>query len=274
MDLDYHGRPDLSERLVRTYARAAGDPQVLELIDFYKCYRAAVRGKVEGFKLTQPEVRLAERRQAREAARRYFRLACRYAAGQPPPAIIITCGLVATGKTAIARALGEALDAPVISSDVVRKELAGLTPEEHRFEPFERGIYSPAFTARTYDAMLERGRTLLAQGHSAVLDATFGRRDQRQKARALAEEMGARFLCLECQAEEAVIRRRLGERLRTGGDASDARPEIYEAQVQVFEPVTEPAPHEHLLLDCGRPLGQCLLEARRLVEERLAPPSP
>jgi hypothetical protein len=86
--------------------------------------------------------------------------------------------------------------------------------------------------------------------------------------------MGARFLCLECRAEEAVIRRRLDERLRTGGDASDARPEIYEAQIQVFEPVTELAPHEHLSLDCGRPLGQCLLEARRLVEERLAPPSP
>ena len=176
MDLDYHGRPDLSERLVQTYSRAAGDPQVLELIDFYKCYRAAVRGKVEGFRLTQPEVRPAERREARQAARAYFRLACRYAAAQPPPALIITCGLVATGKTAIARALGETLDAPVISSDVVRKELAGLEPEERRFEPFERGIYSPAFTARTYDAMLERGRALLAQGRSVLLDATFGRR--------------------------------------------------------------------------------------------------
>jgi len=272
MDLDYHGRPDLSERLVQTYARAAGDRQALQLIDFYKCYRAAVRGKVEGFRLTQPEVRPTERHQARQAARTYFRLACRYAAVQPPPALIITCGLVATGKSAIAHALGEALDAPVISSDVVRKELAGLAPQEHRFEPFERGIYSPDFTARTYDAMLERGRGLLAEGRSVLLDATFGRRDQRQRARALAEEMGARFLCLECRAEEAVIRRRLAERLRTGGDASDARPEIYEAQVQVFEPVTELPPHEHAAVDCGRPLAHCLLEARRLVDERLAPP--
>jgi len=273
MDLEYHGRPDLSERLVRTYARAAGDAQALELVDFYKCYRAAVRGKVEGFRLTQPEVRPTERRQARQAARAYFRLACRYAAAQPPPVLIITCGLVASGKTAIARALGEALDAPVISSDVVRKELAGLSPEEHRFEPFERGIYSPAFTARTYDAMLERARGLLAEGRSVLLDGTFGRRDQRQKARGLAEEMGGRFVCVECRAEEAVIHRRLAERLRTGGDASDARPEIYEAQLQVFEPVTDLRPHEYVSLDCARPLGQCVLEARRLVDERLAPPT-
>jgi predicted kinase len=273
MDMDHHGRPDLSDRLVQTYSRAAGDPQVLALIDFYKCYRAAVRGKVEGFRLTQPEVRPAERREARQAARAYFRLACRYAAAQPPPALIITCGLVATGKTAVARSLGEALDAPVISSDVVRKELAGLSSGEHRFEPFERGIYSPAFTASTYDTMLERGRALLAQGRSVLLDATFGRLDQRQKARTLAEEMGARFVCVECRAEEAAIRRRLAERLRAGGDASDARPEIYEAQVQVFEPITELLPHEQVSLDCDRPLGQCVLEARRLVGERLAPPA-
>jgi hypothetical protein len=121
--------------------------------------------------------------------------------------------------------------------------------------------------------MLERARGLLAQGRSVLLDATFGRRDQRQKARALAEEMGARFVCVECRAEEAVIRQRLAERLRTGGDASDARPEIYEAQIQVFEPVTELPPHEYVSLDCARPLGQCVLEARRLVNERLAPPA-
>jgi hypothetical protein len=273
MDLDYHGRPDLSERLAQTYARAADDPQALQLIDFYKCYRAAVRGKVEGFRLTQPEVRPADRREARQAARAYFRLACRYAAAQPPPALIITSGLVATGKSAIARALADALNAPVFSSDVVRKELAGLEPEEHRFEPFERGIYSPAFTARTYDAMLERGRALLAQGRSVILDATFGRLDQRGKAQTAAREVGARFLCLECRAEEATIRRRLAERLRTGGDASDARAEIYEAQVQVFEPITELPPHEHLTLDCGRPLAQCVRDALRLVDERLAPPA-
>ena len=106
-----------------------------------------------------------------------------------------------------------------------------------------------------------------------MLDATFGRLDQRQKARALAEEMGARFVCVECRAEEATIRRRLAERLRAGGDASDARAEIYEAQVQVFEPVTELPAHEHIALDCNRPLGQCVLEARRLVDERLAPPA-
>ena len=274
MDLDFRGRPDLAGALVQRYARAAADPEVLDVIDFYKCYRACVRGKVEGFKLNQAEVSAEDKEQARSLARRYFRLACQYAAEQPPPVLLITCGLVATGKTALAQALGEAAGMPVISSDVVRKELAGLAPSERRFESFGRGIYSPRFSERTYKALLERARAALAEGRSVIVDATFAQRRHRQRARGLAQAMGARFLCLECRAEEEVIRQRLEERLQAGGDASDARWEIYEAQKQVFEPLEELPPAEHMVLDCDRTLAQCLEETRRELERRLAPPSP
>jgi len=273
MDLDLHGRSDLASVLVQRYAQAAADPQVLDIIDFYKCYRACVRGKVEGFKLGQAEVSAEEKEEARAAARRYFRLACQYAAGQPPPLLLITCGLVATGKTELAQGLGKAADMPVVSSDVVRKELAGLVPTERRFESFSRGIYSPRFTQRTYKALLERARLALAEGRSLIVDATFAQRRHRQRVRELAQKMGARFLCLECRAGEEAIRQRLEGRLRTGRDASDARWETYEAQKQVFQPVTELPADEHMVVDCDRSLAQCLEEARRELERRLAPPS-
>jgi len=273
MDLDFRDRPDLASVLVQRYARAAADPEVLNVIDFYKCYRACVRGKVEGFKLNQAEISAEEKEQARSLARRYFRLACQYAAQEPPPLLLITCGLVATGKTALAQALGEAAGMPVISSDVVRKELAGLAPRERRFEPFGRGIYSPRFSERTYKALLERARAALAEGRSVIVDATFGQRRHRQRARELAQAMGARFLCLECRAEERVIRQRLEERLRAGRDASDARWETYEAQKQVFEPLAELPPAEHMVVDCDEPWARCVEETRRELERRLAPPS-
>lgn len=273
MDLDFRDRPDLASALVQRYARAAADPEVLDVIDFYKCYRACVRGKVEGFKLNQAEVSAEEKEQARSAARRYFRLACQYAAGQPPPLLLITCGLVATGKTMLAHALGDAADMPVFSSDMVRKELAGLAPRERRFEPFGRGIYSQRFSQRTYKALLDRARAALAEGRSVIVDATFAQRRYRQKARELARAMGARFLCLECQAEEGVIRQRLEERLRAGRDASDARWEIYEAQKQVFQPVTELPPAEHMVVECDEPWARCVEQTRRELERRLAPPS-
>jgi predicted kinase len=273
MDLDFRGRPDLADVLVQRYARAAADPEILDVIAFYKCYRACVRGKVDSFRLAQAEVGADEKERARSAAHRYFRLACRYAAEQPPPLLLITCGLVATGKSVLAQGLGEAAGMPVISSDVVRKELAGLAPRERRLEPFGRGIYSARFSVRTYKALLERARQALTEGRSVIVDATFAERRYRRRARDLAQAMGARFLCLECRADEGVIRERLEERLQAGRDASDARWEIYEAQKRVFEPPTEFPPDEHLAADCSQSPARCLAEARRELERRLAPPS-
>ena len=262
-------RSDLAEALVRRYAELADDADLLAVIDFYKCYRACVRGKVESFRLSQPEVSVEEKEQAREAARRYFALAVEYASRRPPPVLVVTCGLVASGKSAVARALGEATATPVLSSDVVRKELAGLPPRERRVETSGNGIYYQRVNDRTHRVLLDVAREALDAGRSIIIDATFGQRRYRQRARDLARKMGARFLCVVCRAGEGVIRRRLEERLRAGRDASDARWEIYEAQKQVFELVDELPPAEHLALDCGRPIAQCVAEASR----RLGPVS-
>jgi hypothetical protein len=74
MDLDYHGHPDLSQRFVQTYQEASGDWELSQLIDFYKCYRAYVRGKVESFKLDDPHISEEEKRGILAIARRYFEL--------------------------------------------------------------------------------------------------------------------------------------------------------------------------------------------------------
>ena len=79
MDLDYHGREDLSEHLIRTYINKSGDQDLSLLLDFYKCYRAYVRGKVESFRLDDPHIPEAEKTGALKRARKYFKLAHQYA---------------------------------------------------------------------------------------------------------------------------------------------------------------------------------------------------
>jgi len=79
MDLDYHGRDDLSEHLIRTYIEKSEDRELSLLLDFYKCYRAYVRGKVESFRLDDPHIPEAEKRGALNRAKNYFDLAWRYA---------------------------------------------------------------------------------------------------------------------------------------------------------------------------------------------------
>ncbi len=78
MDLDYHRHPDLSQHFVRSYQEASGDQELEQLIDFYKCYRAYVRGKVESFKLDDPHISEEEKRTILAIARRYFERAESY----------------------------------------------------------------------------------------------------------------------------------------------------------------------------------------------------
>jgi aminoglycoside phosphotransferase family enzyme len=79
MDLDYHDRQDLSEHLIRAFIGESGDHELVEVLDFYKCYRSYVRGKVESFRLDDPNIPEREKTQALKRAQKYFSLAHRYA---------------------------------------------------------------------------------------------------------------------------------------------------------------------------------------------------
>jgi aminoglycoside phosphotransferase family enzyme len=78
MDLDYHSRQDLSEHLIRAFIGESGDQELIEVLDFYKCYRAYVRGKVESFRLDDPHIPEEEKKEALKRAQKYFGLAHRY----------------------------------------------------------------------------------------------------------------------------------------------------------------------------------------------------
>jgi predicted kinase len=271
MDLDYRGRPDLADEFVERYVEASGDGDLRAIIDYYKCYRACVRGKVEGFRTSQPEVPVSERRAAKRAARRYFALASRYAASMPPAVLVITCGLTGTGKSTLVRRLEEEGGFEVLSSDVLRKRLAGLESSEHRYEPFQRGIYAEAFTDRdsTYDALLADAGRALGAGRSVIVDASFVRRVYRKKAARLARESGAQFVCLLFEADD-TIKRRLARRLREGRDASDGRMLVYRGQRRTFQRPSE-VPEERLVaLDSTKRVSSQLRVVRETIR-RLSP---
>jgi len=79
MDLDRYQQAGLSRHLVNTYVGLSHDEELLKLLDFYKCYRAYVRGKVESFKLDDPYIPEEEKARMLTAAQSYFRLAKSYA---------------------------------------------------------------------------------------------------------------------------------------------------------------------------------------------------
>jgi len=234
MDLDRHGRRDLSQAFADAYVEASGDPGTAALMGFYKCYRAFVRGKVEGFKLGDPLIHEKAKQEARRLARRYFLLAKGYSTGSGT--LVIMVGLAGSGKSTAAAEAAELLSGTLLSSDNTRKKLAGVGPDEQVYVPFGVGIYSNEWNERTYAAMMDAAAPVLASGGCAILDASFLRRHQRQLAYELARKNGAWALVIECNAPEEILRERLVRRVEEGA-VSDGRPEILDGQLRVFESI-------------------------------------
>ena len=246
MDLEYRGRPDLASAFTDHYMEKAADADLPDVLPYYAHYNACVRGQVESFLLDAPTVPGAQKRAAARRARRYFELACRYAESLPPAMLVITCGLAGTGKSNIARKLGRQLDAAVLASDVVRKEMVGMDARERVLDEYRGGLYSAEMTDRTYEALFDAAREQLMAGRSVVLDASFTRREHRRAAARLARETGAQYACVEVSAAENAIRERLAGRLKRGRDASDARWDIYVQQRRRFQRPSE-VPRERLI---------------------------
>jgi hypothetical protein len=253
MDLDHYGRADLARSFVSAYLAESRDTELRKLLNFYQCYRAYVRGKVESFKLDDPYIAPAEKRHTLEIASSYFDLANSYIRSRP--VLFITTGLVGTGKTFLAQALAKRLGLVVISSDVTRKKLASIPITEHRFEEFDTGIYSPEFSRKTYDKIFSEAKAILSDGGSVILDASFIKAEERLKAKGLAEEMDADFLIIECTLDEESIKQRLAQR-REQETTSDGRWEIYQPQKKAFDPVIEVSSQKHAIIDTSKPVAE------------------
>ncbi len=78
MDLDHYRRADLSRSFVTAYISRSRDKELEQLLNFYKCYRACVRGKVGSFQLDDPHISEEEKARALSVAESYFELAESY----------------------------------------------------------------------------------------------------------------------------------------------------------------------------------------------------
>jgi hypothetical protein len=78
MDLEFHRREDLAKHFIDKYIEFSKDKKLSGVLPFYKCYRAYVRAKVTGFKLSDPNISEREKKIARNLTKRYFNLAYAY----------------------------------------------------------------------------------------------------------------------------------------------------------------------------------------------------
>ncbi len=262
MDLRYREHAALAERFLRTYARESGDFDLYHVVDFFVSYRAAVRAKVAAIAAGEAEIAAGQRARAAESAQRHLLLAREALRPRPPGPLVLVCGVVGTGKSTAAAEIADTLGGAVVSSDRVRKQLAGLPPTAHPSGAEQRALYARDTTVRVYARLLEHAAPVLGSGRAAVLDATWSLREDRAAALALAEERGVPVLLVEVRCARGVVLARLATRAASGRDPSDAGPERYDASVASFEAPDEWPAQRRLEIDTEPPGWKEALRSR------------
>jgi len=239
MDLDFHGRPQLEHRLISNMARHLEDDELFRLMDFYKCYRAFVRGKVTGIQLQDADFPTEERKNHEATARQYFNLAGRYAVLGSKPVAIIVMGRIGTGKSTVRKKLSRLFGIPAYSSDRIRKLLAGLPPEQASPQEIHSYLYSQEMSEETYEKLYEKSIEELKHHRSVVLDATFSRREKRLDLVKRLDHAGYPYFFIEMKSSDPVIKKRLKYREEAENVVSDARLENFENLDAIYQKPTE-----------------------------------
>lgn len=232
MDLDHRGFRAFGKYLAYRYGRLSSDIDLEGLLPFYKAYRATVRGKVACL--------TGRWRGLRRRARSYFQLAVTY---HLPPALILMCGLPASGKSWAAKRIGGLLGAVLLRSDVRRKKLAGVpsTARTGRGDggTFGKGLYSADMTRRTYESLRRQAEEEIADGRTVIVDATFSRRADRHRFLELAESRCVPVYVVHRTASEEATREHLRRRELDRNEPSDADWNVYRQARDRFHPPDE-----------------------------------
>ncbi|MFA7594441.1 MAG: AAA family ATPase [Thiohalobacteraceae bacterium] len=254
MDLDHRGHRALARRFLNNYLEAANDYQSLNLFRYYLVYRALVRAKVAAIAAHQHAGDPGHRAQELATFAGYLDRAASYCANPAPAPLILMHGLSGSGKSWLARQLVEALGAIRIRSDVERRRLLGMAPEEATDSGIASGAYSPGITRKTYQRLQALAYPILDAGFPAIIDATCLLRSQRAPLQRFAAVAGVPWVLLDVQAPEAVLRERITRRHRDERDASEATLAVLDHQLASAEPLTLDEQRHRIVVDTTGPI--------------------
>ncbi len=250
MDLIDRKQAGFAARLLNRYLQHTGDYQSLAVLQFYQVYRALVRAKVAIIRSKQPDISREELHQSLQDYRDYSLLAESFT-HTDRPMLFIAHGVSGSGKTTLSQPLLEWYGMIRIRSDIERKRLFGLTETMRSSSSTGSGIYTADASKQTYAKLVSLAEDVINVGYSAIVDATFLKREQRQLFHELAQQSGVPFVILHFYADESLLRQWISERLKSGKDASEATIEVLEHQLKTEQTLSNDEADHIINIDSG-----------------------
>ena len=164
------------------------------------------------------------------------------------PVLIMLVGAPGTGKSTLARGLARTLDAQVVETDRVRKQL------------FAEPRYTGGEHAAVYGWCHTLLKSLLVVGRNVIFDATNLEERTRRRVYDLANECDAQLQIIWLTCSPSVVQERMLRRrhARDADDMSDADWPVYLDLRRRAEPVRRPHMVVNTAAGAGSLIGQLL----------------
>ncbi len=146
---------------------------------------------------------------------------------------MIICGLPGVGKTTIAKDLAPLINAVILSTDKIRKE---MIPNPNYKKQEKKLIYKVLLIVAKY---------LHKAGINCILDATFNTENSRRGLTKKLDLSQEQICLVECMCPEDIVISRLKHRKN---DYSDADISIYKKMKRIYEPIKE----EHIIINTNQ----------------------
>ncbi|OHV23901.1 hypothetical protein BBK14_23880 [Parafrankia soli] len=222
MDLERLGRADLSRFLLDQYRAYTAVTHPLSLESLYIAYRAFVMCRIACTQYAQGSAAAAaEARALASLALASLR--------RGRVRLVLVGGTPESGRSALAADLAEAEGWTVLRAESVARELNHLPrtdpdgardgTHDHTHDHTHDGRRDAADDA-VYSELLRRAGTAVERGESVVIDASWARRHDRQRAAALARSTATDLVQLRCAPPEPVLAGRSVAQAGPGFDLS------------------------------------------------------
>lgn len=163
--------------------------------------------------------------------------------------IILICGYPGVGKTTLANELGPLINAVILSTDKIRKEL------------IDKPNYNEEEKKLIYNILLLIAKYLHNNGINCILDATFNNQKAIEDIKKGLNLTDDQFKIIECICPEELVISRIQKRKR---GYSDADVSIYRMVKENYEPLKE----KHITVDTSQSLKKIVAEvANRIKNE-------
>ncbi|MBO1925150.1 bifunctional aminoglycoside phosphotransferase/ATP-binding protein [Thiomicrorhabdus sp. 6S3-12] len=189
MDLASRRQAHLAWQILSIYLQRTQDYQGLQLLRFYMVYRAMVRSKITNLRAEQFRSGSSERARLCALADDYVTLAHDLSQIPCKPKLILLQGVSGSGKSHLAEQMLRLIDAVVINSDRTRKTLFGIEPLDRVTDEQKQRLYSQTMNRNTYRTLEENAQTSLQAGWHTIVDATFLKKEHRQRFYELAKTL-------------------------------------------------------------------------------------